>query len=693
VAQAADHRQALVCWALLAAVILIALWLRMDDLLQWRNQPQRAFFDNRPILTNFDGYFYLSLARDLVEDQYSGPDRLRGAPQPPPRPFPPPLISLIAAGLAGTRLISLDWVATLLPPILGVTLAIPLWLIGRLFGGRIMALLCVAVGLFADYYIYRSSVGWFDTDCLNVTLLMALCYLFIRFGLEPKRRRYAYLGAGVAIYLIFLWWWDQTPAVVSLISLAPLGLAILFLYRPTGVERRMAWVVGICGVMVLLLCLGPHTLVAPLREALIQWGYIAKQRGGDFANVGISIFEQKALDLESVVNRTAGHWTTFAIAVAGLCWFLTTHWRTAAPLVVPLAIGCLTLFYARRFLIFLSPFMAIGLGYILQRLWDWRSRQPWLRYFIPALVAVVLFFPLAESGKRVYWPKEIPALVEGMKGAGDLSDPSAVIWAWWDHGYPMIYWSRRATINDGSLHGGMRTTVNAIPLMAHNQRFAARFIHFYIARGMEGLQRFFTAAGGAARGMALIHSVFGADPIEAERLLAQADLMPADSWYDFFFPTDTRDAYLFLDLRLARITHWWSWFGTWDVERQKGTHSRFKLFLNCKIQGESLWAEDLQVELKFGRAIYDGRAYDLQAAYILDAAGPSERTYRSNGLLLTCDPQTRVATLMEPEFAPVLFNQLFVFNKPQTDLFSLSGARFPYYQIWRVHNPNGKTER
>jgi hypothetical protein len=674
-------------WALLCATLLAALWLRTDDLLAWRNHPQRAFHKNQPILINFDGYYYLSLARDLLNHEYTGADRLRGVPQPPTRPIPPPMLSMLAAAVSAATPLSLNWSATLLPPILGITLAVPLWLLGRLLGGRMMALVAVALGLFADYYLYRSHLGWFDTDFLNVTLLLVICYFFIRFGLQHDLRRFYYLGAGFLAYLFFLIWWDQTPAIVSLLSLTPLGIVVVLHYRPTGRERWAVLTAAGVALLALLVWLGPRDLTAPVREAFTQWGYIAKKQAGDFPNVGVSVLEQKALDFSELVQRTTANWFTFGLGVAGLGWLFCRRWRTVAPLIIPLGLGCLSLFLARRFLIFLVPMLALGVGYMAQRLWERRLQQPWLRQAVPIAIVAALIFPVRQSAGRTYWPKIMPQTIEGMQVLEHSTATDAVIWAWWDSGYPLIYWSGRATINDGSLHGGLLTVVNAIPLVAEEPRVAAGFIHFYVARGIEGLQRVFAAAGGSTKGMAVIEAVLAAGPDNCEAPIAQAGLMPFAEWRRFFFPEDSPEIYLFLDLRLARTTYWWSWFGTWDANRRDGIHSRFKLFTNCRRAGDIIEGPDLRVDLKNGRATHEGRAYPLQTARVLSRPDGFERTYASEGLFLSYDPASRIAALMDPEFARTLFSRLYILNEPDPACFSPHSARMPYYQIWKVHNP------
>ena len=675
-------------WALLLTVVLLALWLRTDDLTAWQRQPQRAFYHGRPLLINFDGYYYLSLARDLTEGDYTPVDTLRGIPEVLPRPKPPPLISLLAAGLALITRCSLDWIATLLPAFLGLALAVPLYLISRLYGGRMMATIAVAMGLWAGYYVYRSNVGWFDTDSLNVTFVFLITYLFIRFGLEERRRRYGYLAAGGLTYALFMWWWDQAPAIVSLISLSPLMIMLLLYYRPQGKERWVALAVAVLVLMALLIWKGPQIFATPFKEMLQQWGYIAKQQAGDFPNVGVSVMEQKRLTLSDLIRSTTGHPIPFVFGCLGLIGFFWEHKRKASALIVPLLLGCLSFIFARRFLIFLNPFIAIGLGYSAQWLWAQRSKWSGMAYVAPVLAAVLVVLPLKQSFAHVYWPKEIPPIVEGMDVIAHRTPADAVVWAWWDHGYPLRYWGRRATINDGSLHGGLRTVCTAIPLVAPSPRLAANFMYFYTARGMNGLQKLFAAAGTPARGMQILEQALSVTPSQAETLIAQAGLPPEENWRDFMFPKPKRDIYLFLDLRLARTTYWWSWFGTWDAARRDGAHARFKLFRNCTPQGDRISGRGIRVDLVQGWVDLDDKRYPLTKVLLNDGRKLSETDYaHPNGLVFAYRSDSKSAALMDQAFTSTLFNQLFMLNQADPRFFSLISAVSPYYQIWQVHLP------
>lgn len=104
-------------------MLAIGLLPRVHDLGTWLDNQELYFFENEPLLRNFDGYYYLRLAREIRDGKYRPVDELRTAPEPPPRPTPPPLLSYLTVAFSSMTMLSLDWVAALLPVLLSLSLA------------------------------------------------------------------------------------------------------------------------------------------------------------------------------------------------------------------------------------------------------------------------------------------------------------------------------------------------------------------------------------------------------------------------------------------------------------------------------------------------------------------------------------------------------------------------------------------
>ncbi len=695
---------------IIALVLIIGAgtFLRLDDLGKWRQYEQKTFFNNQPIHTTFDAWFYLSLARDLINGAYQPVDEKRGIPDSPPRPAPPPLISVIAAGLAGAGNFSLSWIGALLPVFLGPLLAIPLYLLGRFYGGRTAGLTAALIGTLAPLYVYRSGLGRFDTDCLNVTMAVTAVLLFLHFGTEITRKRYYYFLGGAVVYGLFLWWWDQTPEAVTAICLMPLGIALAFFYRPSRKEGLLFFgLLGLAAAAFLLLR-GPGLPLKIMHNLWSKFNYISKETAGFFPNTGITISEQNAPSLAQIMETTTG--TLFQASVgsvgaiiAGLPFFAALAgiflliWRRPKEslFLLPLVVLSAGSFYANRFLIFLAPLLGLGAGCLLAEAWRRLQNRPPIRFAIGALLIITFALPLYRINlKSPMWPKESGPVVAGMAAARQKTPPDAVIWAWWDHGYALNFYADRATINDGSVHNGERTVYSAVPLVADNYRLAANFMQFYTVRGLKGIEQFYTDSGiGPAAGLRLIKQIMRAGPRQGRASIAKAGLRDAgpyrsvDDWLRFFFPVPQRPVYLFLDELLLRTSYWWYWFGTWDINRQDGVHPVFQTFYANAANGKITGSRGLRINTDNGE-MYVGN-YNIKrrltGIFTLENNRRYEKSYNNNtGLYFGMVKNARFGAYMNKAFADSVFNRLFLRGEAPDKYFRPVSGRSLVYQLWEI---------
>lgn len=678
----------------LVLIILIGTAVRLEDLGQWYREPERAFVEGEPLHTTFDAWFYLSLAKDMVDGTYQPINEKRCIPDSPRRPSPPPLLSVIAATMSQLTGISLSWIGAILPAVLGPLLAIPVYLLGRFYGGHMMALSAALLVILYPYYVIRSSVGRFDTDCMIVTFCLAICYCFLCFGVEKTRRRYIFFLAGLVGYWLFLWWWDQVPAVVTAITLLCCAPALVFFYRPG--KREGLVFVGLLGIM-LGLYLVMQGMERLLTFATSLWGtysYISHQ-SGLYPNVGVTISEQAQFPLAQLATSTSGSLPAFICGIAGIVLLFGQRFRQALLLAAPVFMAGLAFVYARRFAIFLVPILALGTGQVLALLWNLRKKYPAMTLLAP-MVLLFLAGALYWGNKNyVQWPKESGPVASGMIAASRLTPPGAVIWAWWDHGYAINYLARRATINDGSSHSGERTLYNALPLVLDDFRCAANFMHFYVNRGMKGMNELRQAVDhNHTAAIRLLKEVLGQGPSEARSIISSANLKTVvgrdsvDAWIQFFFPGNTRPVYLFLDNRLLASAHWWFWLGTWDVEKQTGIHPLYLPFYNVRVDRDRITGDGgLVIDIPKGLMSFQQRRVPpLGHLTITTSKGFVEKTlHPKSPYHFAVHEPTRVAALMDAEIAASVFHKLFICHMFHKKYFRPIQLMPPaVYQLWEV---------
>jgi hypothetical protein len=678
----------------LLLILGVGLHVRIEDVRDWNAHPEMALYKGEPLLTTFDGYFYLTLAKDLAEGTYTPIDNNRNVPQGMSRRFPPPLISVIAAGLAKITPFSMNWIGAVLPALLGLLLALPLYALGRFYGGPAMGLTAVLMGLLSHYYVYRSSLGWFDTDCMNVTWAIGAAYCFLRFGIEVGQKRYLYFISGIIIFLLFLWWWDSTPQVVTVVSMLPLAVALVFFYRPGRREACIFLGIAGLGIGVILLWMGLDLPLKIFRNIAGVFHYIStKEVAGIWPPIGATISEQAIPSLTEIVAKTTDSLPAFVVACAGLAWLFYRRPKESLFISVPLILAALSFFFAKRFLIFLAPVTALGIGYMISEIWYWRRRFAVLSLSAPVLVIFLVWPLLSKDMAKTFWPKEPPHLITGMDMASKETPKDAVIWAWWDHGYPLNYWARRGTVGDGMLHGGHRSFYNGLPLATHDERLAANFMRFYVSSGMDGIENVYQAIGdNPVRGVNLIKEVLSIGPEKARGLLASAELTPVgslqnvDQWLCFFYPEKARPVYLFLDWRLTITSYWWYWLGTWDVEKREGIHPVYKAFYDVhEKNGHIKGSEGLDIDIENGKLRTGNRIIGLTHLVKREKQRVLTKNYqRDRGLLFETFAPSRFGALMDMHISESVFNKLFLRYTFNPKYFRPVVTNTPSYQLWEV---------
>ncbi len=692
---------------LLIIIIASGIMFRMEDLSTWKQNRQRAFFMDEPIHTTFDAWFYLNLSKDIMDDTYQPVDEKRGIPDSPLRPSPPPLISVAAALIAKYTSTSLSWVGAVLPTILGPLLAIPIFLIGRFYGGPITGFTAAFIALLYPYYIHRSNIGRFDTDCMNVTWATSAIYLFLRFGICKNLKKYLYFLLGIVVYILFLWWWDQTPAVVGAITFPPLVIALLFYYRAPKKELIIFISFLAAAVLIFLTIAGFDMPVKAAKSILSQFKYISKQSFDAFPNIGITISEQTKPSLEMILAYTTHNLFAFIFSLSGIICLFVKKTKEGLFLTSLIILSILAFTYANRFIIFLIPILAIGTGYSIKTLWDFRKNFAPL-YLICPIIFILLVYPLLKANAAyTQWPKENGITVEAMDYVKNNTPENSILWAWWDHGYAITYWARRGTINDGSIHGGERTVYTAIPYSTNSYRLSANFMQFYVNRGINGIRLFYKYAGGSEEGLKILKKILDAGPEEARNIIDNLNLKSSpefngtEDWLVFFFPEKNKPVYFLVDNLLTKICYWWYWFGTWDVKTQDGIHPSYNLYYNIKSSGNMLHNNTgLKVDSNNGQ-LYTGndRTYPLTHILRRTKTQVEKKEFNSTSKLgFEYVESSRYGAVMDTDMSESVFNKLFIRHNYPREYFKPLRLRAPYYQVWEVtgdtyrKNPGEKPE-
>ncbi|MCF8069569.1 MAG: hypothetical protein K9L30_13375 [Desulfobacterales bacterium] len=678
---------------LLIAIFCLAVTVRLDYLPNWLEQPDRAFYSGEPLLTSVDGYYYLSLSQDLLDGTYNTVNEMRGVPDHPLRPSIPPLFSWLAASIVRLTGLSLNWVGAMLPVFLGTMIIFPVYFFGKTFNGRFMGCSAAVFTVLAYSYVLRSRIGFFDTDCLNVTLVLCIGLFYYGFAISKRlsQRMLHFFCALLSTFTLYMWW-DQAPAVVLVMSCTYLFMVLGCYYRPSRKEGYVFYAV-LSGIAIyLLVSKGLAFYVEIFNQMYSKFTYISKVADSTYPNIGTSISEQQQFDFQKIIKHTTNTVYIFILSLSGLLGLLIKRRRDCIILAVPALIGFLGIFYASRFLVFLVPVLALGLGFFLAEFWNSGKRSF-------RLLAVLIFFLLTVSYhfhstyNITTWPfikrNDVHALVQVKKNTPD----NAVIWSTWGKGYLINYWAQRATISDGAIHSGRLSHFLYWPLAQDDPRLAANFMKFFVVRGQTGIGEFRRRTGlSESDALEKIREILSAEPLSVTDLCKQLPvshnqgkgLDPID-WFAFFFPSNQDPVFLFLHRRMLPSAYWWYWYGTWDIGKQEGIHTSYSLFTDILL-GENdfrtIWGK--HVDFQSGQLSRGEYTQQLSEIYDQDGTETTRRTFSDGEDIMFVQRKLRTAVLMDEILWNSIFNRLFIRSDHENGYFT------PFFldnfnaQVWQV---------
>lgn len=690
--------------ALLLAVLAVGVVLRVHDYAVWQDKQALHFFEGEPLLLNADGYQYLRLARDLREGAYHPVDELRTTPEHPPRPMPPPLLSVATVALSSATTLSLPWAAAALPVFLSLCLALPVLALFRLFrfppSAFFASLVAALAALASRPYVARTSLGFYDTDCLIVFFSFSAAVLALGFGQCRGRRRYWYLLAAAGNAGLFGWWWDQAPEAVALICLAPLLSSIALLYRPA---RREGIVFGATAALLAgaWLTTMPEVLTTALHSVRDVLAHGVKGATAGFPDVSADIVELEAVTLAALIREWPALSLVALLALAGLLWLAWAKPRDAAvALTVPLVVALSVFLFGMRLLIFWAPLVGVGLGcLVVAALRHFASRRSWLGASAAGAAALIAVAP--TTALEFSEPAPAPLVTNiapAMSRIRERTPQNAVIWTSWTFGYPIMYFTGRRTIADGQWMSGERRVYANLPLVSHDSAFARRFMRFHVAHGVAGQRAVQAASGSAGGGLRWLKEHLGGDPAQAARALfdraaaSRAGVCEsAAACREFLFPSDIAPIYLLLNDGM--LSGRWFWYGTWDAADGNGEASAIVRFYRIRREGEGdilSLLDDLTFDVREGGRMLvevDGEVFNqpVRKMVVYDGRRLHQTDYgHAQGLHLEWMPHNGFGVVVTSNVAESLFNRLFLRHTSNARLFRYVEALTPTYSIWEV---------
>ena len=553
---------------LIALPVILGLWARYQAVPYWQEHKKEFYVEGRPIFTAYDSYYFARLAEDykLGVFEPGGEDRLRFVPDYVPYPSVIHFYSWLFAKLSALTGKPVENLSFWLIPILAVLFAVPLVLLLIAAEAPLAGLAGAVVGGLSLIYVIRTGLNRLDTDSIVLFSFFAIpLAVFLASRAKTERAKYLYLLL-LALFSNLFYWGYLHPDLNFVLW----GAALLFWLFPIVSDWLRQRRLDISPLKstnlwkdlgLLTLAFNPYILFAGFFSLISRLGtyvfHFGKPVEGNFPNVQISISELQKMDLSQIAQLTVGNEILLYLSFGGLLLFAIFRLRAFLLLLPTLLIGLLSFKGASRFAMFLAPMVGIGLGFLLDLLWGYlKSRlqlEDWKEIFSLSGLAIVLSAVLAFANSDSFKFKPTPIMNSAVASAfieiGKQTPPNAWIYTWWDYGYAIQYYARRATFHDGGSQYSPKTYFVALGFTSPDPA-----VGFNVTRSL-------TVCGAKCIDNLLKE---GKTPKQIKETFVKGELLKGKN--------ATHPVYWVFTQDLIGKFYWISYFGSWDFELRKGEH-------------------------------------------------------------------------------------------------------------------------
>jgi len=727
-------------FSMLLACVLLSAIVRYQQFETWKKTPNAFFVGERPMMTTLDAPYWLRLARQYNEGTYGMQDRLRGYPEGTDNYQKKSLSELsiplkytdqtsissndISLSSSGNHRISykdvplLSFLIALLSPIfnhnyyLTGTLLVPLFAslfilpLGAYFfrvGLPVSGLLGGLIGTFAGGYYMRSSIGRIDTDMLNL-FFPALSAFMILQAVKSKTQRIALvysIGTGLSSFL-FQWWYGKPGFTIAFFSVLVFSLCV----------HKFSFRTILFGSLLYILCTHPSTFMGGTQSVQNFWeGYFTIESAQEvqitnetnkatFPNTRTTISEVDKVEADLVFRRILSNKT---FALLGLLAFFVLgvlYWRMLLPLLPMLALGLFSFQSSNRFIMYLAPFIGVGLGWIISLLieglfhflprkeiedtkkkdkkravsksvkYTRDSRQlvtkfteinwsNWVRQGVLYLGMGLFFWGISSQTaiSFVPGPSIHPRLYATFFEVKKLVPKSSALLTWWDYGYAITDVTGLASFHDGGSQQGPKTYFTARALISGDAKELYDISQYLATEGNRGISEENTS------------------PEALMLAVRNPKHKPWDPIYLFFTADMTG--------KFGAISK----LGSWDIEKG-GSKPRAYQNLACnKITNQEMICRGAKIDLKAGlinNQLTLRRLIFIRNGQVLRVQKFGHNQGFTLQLIVVGNNIVEVQLIDEEVFLSN-YNQMFLLGRYRKDLFEETYNGFPFSRLYRIN--------
>ncbi|ORI07302.1 hypothetical protein A3835_06935 [Campylobacter concisus] len=476
----------------------------------WAKDMPEFYFNGEFMLTTNDAYYYAEGARDMLAGFHQQNDF---------SPFNHP-ISTIVFYICKIFSFKIESVMFYMSAFLAPLIALPVILISNEFKALKVGAVAAFMSAILPGYFVRTSVGYLDSDMLNVTFALFIIFFLIKL-IDTRDRKFIILPA--LFVAIYLWWYQSSYALILSIvfifllytlafmrgrlenyqaiffmSISIVSLNI-FTKDPLIANKILIFNTAIITLSYAVFCkyeklLSPRNLSIFLALMLVVFIYFS---GFDFIISKISnyifkntdeptnkfhfinehnfISEVKSANPLYFIYFMSGNILILLAAIIGYL-LLCFKFRPFLLTLPMLGLGLLSFFGGVRFVMYVTPLVALGFGYFLHfflNLFDLRNSIKNLSFLVFAVAALAINLDFAYSYKpnTVISHDEAVAL-DGLKKVAKRDD---YVFSWWDYGYAIRYFADVMTLNDPGRQGGENNYFVSLALRK-DEAFSARLV-------------------------------------------------------------------------------------------------------------------------------------------------------------------------------------------------------------------------
>jgi undecaprenyl-diphosphooligosaccharide---protein glycotransferase len=733
--------------AVLLAVFMVSTVVRYQQFETWKKTPGAYYVGERPMMTTLDAPYWLRIAREFNEGVYPQKNSLRAYPEwtetylemlvpenfkdpldglklsgqvgPSPnnsavptvsiRYWDVPLLSYLIAHLAPFFDFNYYLAGTLLIPTLASLFILPLGILFFQIGVPVSGLLGGLIGTFAGGYYMRSSIGRIDTDMLNLFFPVLAGLLILLAGKAKKERNVLLYSIGAGLSLSFFqWWYDRSGFTLAYF------MALVFSLFIQQIQFRTILV----GAFLFVLCAEPTKFMGG--TAAVQGflkGYYTIENAQEvvidngttpvsFPNTSTTISEVDHVPMDEVLRRVLSNTTLDWLGILGFIGMAVFRWRLLLPLAPMLALGVLSFQSSNRFIMYLAPFIGIGLGWLFQLVIEgvfiWlaakgtkntkgpstsqfshkktqrRTRHlnhpeehklksvksnvlsaGWVRQVV-LYGGMGVFFWLISGQTAISFvpgPSINPRLYATFLEVKKRVPKDSALLTWWDYGYAITDVTGLATFHDG---GGLQQRPSTY--------FTARGLISDEPEELYDITQYLATEGN--RGIAENNT----SPEALITAVRNPKLKPWDPIY-LFFTADMTGKYGAI-----------SKLGSWDIVNG-GSKPRGYQNLACnKITNEEMNCRGAKIDLKAGKI--NNQVSLKRMVFIREGKVMREQEFgHAQGYtlqLLVAGQQIVEVQLIDEVVFRSNYNQMFLLGRYRDDLYEETYNAFPFSRLFKV---------